>query len=188
MSAVATSEMSSRFDWRRWPETEAFVDRLVDAALGGNRFAHRLAERMIAETGTRFKDWVDHLVVGGTPDLVKTMARLGYQRQSFTYAVGIPVYAHPGGIFPRIATITSGEPGNGTGLASVRDVAIKVESIAAFSRAHDLGLEALGYPLGPYRTAAIAGERTSLLAVERRGYLGFEPFPGELAREGRMKP
>jgi hypothetical protein len=24
--------------------------------------------------------------------------------------------------------------------------------------------------------------------VERRGYLGFEPFPGELAREGRMRP
>jgi hypothetical protein len=70
----------------------------------------------------------------------------------------------------------------------VRDVAIKVESIAAFSRAHDLGLEVLGYPLGPYRSARIPGDRTSLLVVERRGYQGFEPFPGEAAREGRMKP
>ena len=26
------------------------------------------------------------------------------------------------------------------------------------------------------------------MVVERRGYLGFEPFPGELARQGRMKP
>ena len=76
-----------------------------------------------------------------------------------------------------------------TGSIGVRDVAIKVESIAAFSRAHDLGLEILGYALGPYRSAARSrGDRTNLVVVERRGYLGFEPFPGELAREGRMKP
>ena len=74
------------------------------------------------------------------------------------------------------------------GVVGVRDLAIKVESIAAFSRAHDLGLEILGYPMGPYRTARVRGERTDLVVVERRGYLGFEPFPGELAREGRMKP
>src|SRR4051794_16196641 len=155
MSAAVTSETPARFDWRRWPETESFVDRLVETALEGNRFARRLAERMIAETGTRFKDWVDHLVVVGTPDLAKTLGRLGYQRQSLAYAVGVPVFAHPGGIFPRIAMIAGGEPGNGTGLASVREVAIKVESIAEFSRAHDLGLEILGYPLGPYRSATI---------------------------------
>ena len=68
------------------------------------------------------------------------------------------------------------------------EVAIKVESVSAFSRAHDLGLEVAGYPMGPYRVARIAGDRTSLAVVERRGYRGFEPYPGELAREGRMKP
>ena len=70
----------------------------------------------------------------------------------------------------------------------VPEVAIKVESVAAFSRAHDLGLEIVGYPMGPYRIGRVPGERTTLAVVERRGYLGFEPFPGELAREGRMKP
>ena len=70
----------------------------------------------------------------------------------------------------------------------MRNLAIKVESVAAFSRAHDLGLEILGYPMGPYRIGRVRGERTTLAVVERRGYLGFEPFPGELAREGRMKP
>jgi hypothetical protein len=189
MSASATTVGTEpRFEWRRWPETEAFVDRLIEMALEGNRFARRLAERMIAETGTRFHVWVDHLVVSGTPELAMTLTRLGYHREPLAYAVGIPVFAHPGGIFPRIAAIASGESGHGTGLASVRDVAIKVESIAAFSRAHDLGLEILGYPLGPYRSAKISGDRSSLLVVERRGYLGFEPFPGELAREGRMRP
>ena len=71
----------------------------------------------------------------------------------------------------------------------MREVAIKVESVAAFSRAHDLGLEIVGYPLGPYRVGRVAGRaRRRLAVVERRGYLGFEPFPGELAREGRMTP
>ena len=46
----------------------------------------------------------------------------------------------------------------------------------------------LGQPLGPYRSGRIPGAETTFAAVERRGYLGFEPFPGELAREGRMKP
>ena len=60
--------------------------------------------------------------------------------------------------------------------------------MAEFSRAHNLGLEVSGYPLGPYRLARVPGERTSLAVVERRGYLGFEPFPGDLARIGRMTP
>ena len=68
------------------------------------------------------------------------------------------------------------------------EVAIKVESAPAFSRAHDLGLELAGQPVGPYRVGRIAGKRTALAVVERRGYLGFEPFPGELARQGRMAP
>jgi hypothetical protein len=42
--------------------------------------------------------------------------------------------------------------------------------------------------MGPYRIGRIPGERTSMAVVERRAYLGFEPFPGDLAREGRMKP
>ena len=46
----------------------------------------------------------------------------------------------------------------------------------------------VGYPMGPYRIGRVGGERTTLAVVERRGYLGFEPFPGDLARDGRMKP
>ena len=152
------------------------------SALEGNAFAARLAERMRDETSTRFVDWVDHLVVADPPGLARRLHALGYARQAEPYAVGAPVYAHPGGVFPRIAVADRATA------PRCREVAIKVESVAAFSRAHDLGLEIVGYPLGPYRVGRVAGERTSLAVVERRGYLGFEPFPGELAREGRMQP
>jgi len=169
------------FDWKRWPATEARVARWVAAALAGNAFAARLSERMASETNTRFVDWVDHLVVSGQPGLSRELLDLGYVRQPILYAVGAVTFAHQGGMFPRVIVVPDGGP-------EVREVAIKVDSVAAFSRAHDLGLEILGYPVGPYRLGRVPGEGTTLAVVERRGYVGFEPMPGDLAREGRLRP
>jgi len=181
MTTANGDRAGAGFDWKLWPETEALVGRWVGLALEGNAFAARLAGRMREETNTRFADWVDHLVVGGGSGLAAELRTLGYARQTAAYTAGAAVYAHVGGIFPRIVVA----PGTGS---EVRSVAVKVESVAAFSRAHDLGLDVLGYPMGPYRVGRVAGAGTELLAVERRGYLGFEPFPGDLAREGRMRP
>ncbi len=167
--------------WDRWPATESFVAAQVASALAGNAFAATLAGRMLAETSTRFGDWVDHLVLGPAPELDRTLEGLGYARDLTPYAPGTPVYAHAGGMFPRIAVA----PGLGP---VVREVAIKVESVSAFSRAHDLGLAVGGPPMGPYRAGRVAGAVTSFAAVERRGYLGFDEFSGEMAREGRMVP
>jgi hypothetical protein len=188
MSALVEKTAGPVFDWKRWPETEAFVDALIARAIDGNAFAATLAGRMQAETGTRFKDWVDHLVVKGPADLPRRLAELAFERQPAADAVGVAVFGHPGGIFPRIVVAGSSGGGNGAAGESVHEVAIKVESVAAFSRAHDLGLEIAGYGLGPYRIGRVPGNSTTLAVVERRGYLGFEPFPGELARQGRMKP
>jgi len=176
------------FDWKRWPETALFVDELIATALEGNGFAADLADRMRKETGTRFKDWVDHLVVRGGSGLLDRLESLGYERQTVAYSIGVPVFAHQGGIFPRIALAPEAASALGGVGCGVHEVAIKVERVADFSRAHDLGLEIVGYAMGPYRVGRVPGKRTALAVVERRGYLGFEPFPGELAREGRMKP
>src|SRR5271157_2321425 len=143
MSVAAAPAATSRSDWKRWPRTEAFIDRLIDRGLAGNGFAVDLAGRMIRETGTPLKVWVDHLGVSGSGELAGTMAALGYQRQPMGYSVGVPVYVHPGGIFPRIALVPSSAQGDEDGVAGVDNLAIKVESIAAFSRAHDLGLDIL---------------------------------------------
>jgi hypothetical protein len=192
MLTVTEAAAPPAFEWKRWPETEAFVERLIATALAGNDFARALAERMPAETGTRISVWVDHLVVSDAPGLAGRLQELGFERQPIRYPVNSPVFAHPGAISPRIAIAGPGPAAGSNGPAgpepSVREVAIKVDSVAAFSRAHDLGLEILGYPMGPYRIGRIPGGRTTLAAVERRGYLGFEPFPGEMSREGRMKP
>jgi hypothetical protein len=188
MSTIAESAAPTTFDWKRWPGTEVFLDEAIATALEGNAFAARLAERMRGETGTEFKVWIDHLVIRGRATLRDRLQGLGYERESATYSFGVPVYAHHGGIFPRIALAPAGSNVDGESGFVVPEVAIKVESVAAFSRAHDLGLDIVGYPMGPYRLGRIPGNATNLAVVERRGYLGFEPFPGELARQGRMKP
>ena len=187
MSLAEAPSVPSRFDWKRWPEAEGYLDHLIALALGGNAFAAELSGRMVRETGTRFKVWVDHLVVEAPVEQASTLGRLGFERQPLSYDVKGMVFGHPGGVFPRVVLIPWGSASGESGPA-VRRVAIRVESIPAFSRAHDLGLEIKGYPLGPYREAIVGGEQTELAVVERRGYQGFDPFPGELAREGRMRP
>ena len=183
MPDVNGQSSSAAFDWKLWPETEAQVDRWVAEVLEGNAFAAELAARMLSEASTRFVDWVDHFVVSGGPRIGRELERLGYVRDTTFHAVDTTVFGHSGGMFPRVVVARGEGP-------SVREVAIKVESISAFSRAHDLGLTPHGYPLGPYRFAPIASasQGASLFVVERRGYRGFEPFDGHLAREGRMRP
>ncbi|MDX2037369.1 MAG: hypothetical protein SFX72_12020 [Isosphaeraceae bacterium] len=181
MSLIVTSRESKPFDWQRWPETEAFVEEHSNVALEANPFARNLADRMLVETSTRFNDWLDHLVLGDRPGLGSRLEELGYRRGMRTYGVNTPVYEHHGGLFPAIVVRSGAGP-------AVIEAAIVVESIAAFSSSHDLGLVIEGQPLGPYRIARIEGSPVSLAVVERRGYRGFEPFSGEMARIGRMAP
>src|SRR6516164_45666 len=173
MSPTTQTASPPSFDWKRWPETEAFVDDLIAAALDGNAFAAELSGRMKRETGTSFKVWVDHILIRGGSTGASKLAALGYQREPIVHSVGVPVYGHPGGIFPRIALSLE----DGAAAASITEIAIKVESLPAFSQAHDLGLAMVGYPMGPYRIGRVSGKRTTLSVVERRAYRGFEPFP-----------
>ena len=69
MSLIAETAAPAAFDWKRWPETEAFLDEAVATALEGNAFAAELADRMQRETGTWFKVWVDHLAIQGDTQL-----------------------------------------------------------------------------------------------------------------------
>ncbi len=182
-TATTTNQTkAAEFDWRRWPETDVLVDELTRQALDRHAFARGLAERMAPETGTIFQNWLDHFVVVAPSSFADRLTALGYFRTADSHGVGVPVFAHAGGLFPRIAVA----PGNGEEV--VREVGIKVESVAAFSGAHHLGLRPRGYPMGPLRTLRVPGEGVDLVAVERRAYLGFETFPSESAREGRMKP
>src|SRR4051812_2675079 len=98
------------FEWKRFPETEAAVESLIEEGLAGNAFAASLAARMKGETGTRFPDWVDHLVLSEREGLAKELARLGYARDLGAQAPHGGTYAHQGGMFPRIVVAGAGGP------------------------------------------------------------------------------
>ena len=165
------------------PRPRRCVDDWIDAALAGNAFAANLAERMRDETNTRFADWVDHLVVADQPGLAATAsgARLRPAGRRLTPS-GTPVYAHAGGMFPqdrgRSGRRARGPRGGDQGRVGRRVLA------GARPGAGDPRLSARALSGRAGRRA----RRRRLAVVERRGYLGFEPFPGELAREGRMTP
>lgn len=185
MSTAPATGSTTSFDWQRWPETEQFIGKSVCAALGKNPFAAELDRRMASETSTRITDWLDHLVLSDRPGLVEEIERLGYTRTAEPYGIQDSSFRHSGGLFPALAICRS--PGGGP---EVSAIALKVESIAAFSQAHQLGLSIVGYPIGPYRFAKVdcEGASSTLFVIERRGFLGFEPFPSTWAREGRMAP
>ena len=150
MSLATADRAAPAFDWKRWPETEALVDRVDRAGARG--------ERLRREPGRADARRDEHPVRGlGRPPGRRQRARAcraGFTRSATSlqpepYAVGAPVYAHPGASSRR----SCWRP---VPVLPVREVAIKVESVAAFSRAHDLGLEIVGQPLGPYRVGRIA--------------------------------
>ncbi|MFO0960191.1 MAG: aminotransferase class III-fold pyridoxal phosphate-dependent enzyme [Isosphaeraceae bacterium] len=174
-TTIATPTGPADFAWRRHPEAEALIAELAREALEACPFASNLADRMARETSTRFVDWLDHLAVPERDGLASRIEAVGYEPDPLA---GAGVYQHPGGIFPRLI------PGDGKAV----EAAIMVESIAAFSRAHDLGLTIEGYPMGPYRVARIGGRLSAWPSSSRRGYRGFETYSGEMNRIGRMVP
>src|SRR5262245_55112357 len=99
--AVMTARRT--FEWQRYPQAENAVGGWIEAALGCNEFAARLAQRMRDETATRFVDWVDHLVLTDRDGLVPCLEQLGYEREwEVAHDVGTTVFRHPGAIFPRV--------------------------------------------------------------------------------------
>ena len=66
------------FQWQRQPKAEQFVRGIVDDFLARVPTAAELARRMKEETGTRFVDWVDHLLLPDTQDIRRQLEETGY--------------------------------------------------------------------------------------------------------------
>jgi hypothetical protein len=73
-NCTSASELPQSFDWPLANEAEQFLRERIALFLDRNSFAHRLADRMRAETGTDLFEWVDHLVLapGEEPALRET--------------------------------------------------------------------------------------------------------------------
>jgi hypothetical protein len=158
----STVDPLQAFQWEPQPAAQRLLDRLIADYEQACPRAAAFAQRLAAETGTRFFDWLDHLAAPGSAELVGELRETGFEEDG-TAAIG-NVYAHAGAIFPRVV-LTDG----------LRGAALKVESVADFLAAHGLQAEVAGEPLGQMRqaTAWVAERGAELRVIERHGWRSF---------------
>lgn len=153
-----------QFDWKPQPGAQGLISELLAGFLSRCTFAASLASRMKSETGTRFQDWVDHIVVPQSDAMRISLVEQGFSHRP---EAGAPNrYIHEGAIFPAVILA----PGTTT------RVGIKVDSVADFMSAWQLGpdLAIAGSPGSQFRMAIVADERDAALAVvERHGFRGL---------------
>jgi hypothetical protein len=164
------------FDWPLAYAAENLLRERTAAFQGTNTFTRQLAERMQAETGTDFFEWIDHLAA--PPEDEVLMRAVGYIRETSADAPdGEIVLVHPRATLPRVVV----RPG---AIAPTSVIAIRPERVAAFKARHNLSGDIEGPPCSRYRRLVASVESgTRLEVVERRSYRGFIPMrlkPGQL--------
>lgn len=165
MSTVSVSPLEA-FQWTPQPRAQALVDRLVAEFQTHNAAGPLLAKLMLEETGTRFADWIDSIILPRRNGaIIAEIEAVGFQRQGEDDQRPI-VFAHPGAMFPRIVVHDS----------PVTRLLMKVDSVADFAAANiwcEGELE--GEPFAPLRTCVAVREGNYELAVvERHGHRGYD--------------
>jgi hypothetical protein len=160
------------FHWQPQPAAQQLVDELIVDFLSRCPQASALGERMRAETGTRFKDWVDFIEAPGDGEIQSRLEQVGFTREPRPGAEAH--YVHHGAIFPSILL----------GVGGPVRVGIKVENLSDVCAANAVD--------NTFRSEGEAGSRfrwgqvfvspgAELWAVERHGYRGFVPVEDPLA-------
>src|SRR5688572_15391056 len=176
MTTIAATDnknsLLTEYQWTPQPQAERLVKELLDAFLARNAEAAGLAREMVEESGTRFHDWIDHIVARGEGPLATRLIAAGYSPDASSDGT---VFRHHGGIFPPVIVTSSGEAG----------VAIKVESVVDFLARHQITFanEVEGDPGAPLRRALAFFEPGAMLwVIERHGSRGFTAeFPSAVS-------
>lgn len=166
------SPPTAEFVWRRHPEAEAYIGRHLDTFTAALPAAAQLDGQMLARTGSRLSDWLDHLVLAAGDQPQAELRDLGFEREEVPAAPDDQVFRHRGTVLPPVLLRPApAEPG--TPLAA----AIQVDDIGFFLMTHHLSSPIEGTPASPYRRArAWQQDGRALWVVERRGYPGFVPL------------
>jgi hypothetical protein len=164
------------FNWPLANEAERLLRDRVDLFLESNSFASRLAERMRAETGTDFFEWIDHIAL--SPDDEPALGFAGYVEDSgVDTPEGERVFEHPRATLPRVLLRPKQK-------RYPSHLALRPEFVADFIASHSLAADPEGEIRSRFRRVVVSRENgTQLEAVERRAYRGFTRAPlkpGEL--------
>ncbi|MEK7241927.1 MAG: hypothetical protein AAB048_04055, partial [Planctomycetota bacterium] len=156
----------TRFDWKRYPEAEAFFLGGLDAFLKAHQVAARLEQKIREHTSTRLIDWVDHIVLPGSGPTRTRLARMGFIPDPLgENPPGRIAFLHGGAVFPNVV-LQGGKASDelatytkGSSVGPILELALKVESVADFAARQGLdsasgGLE--GPPKSRYRKVLVA--------------------------------
>jgi hypothetical protein len=166
------SDEISKFEWQRHPEAEAYLAGHLAALAAALPPVQALESDLLAHTGSRLFDWIDHLVLAGGDTPRGQLADLGFEPEEVPAEPGHTVHHHPGTILPRIVLRDGADAAPGSPLVA----ALQVEDIPFFLMTHHLAAPIEGSLASPYRRAvAWQASRQALWVVERRGHPGFVP-------------
>ena len=165
-ASVSHQQQQQQFEWTPQPRAAALVNSLVSRFLDLCPPGAALRDRLLAEAGVRLADLVDAVYVPADDAIRAALADAGFAEEEPYRTEDTHVYAHPGGIFPRVVVRRGG----------ATELALKVESVADFAAVHHVHADIDGPPIGPYRRLEVwsnALSRACLSVVERHGYRGF---------------
>jgi hypothetical protein len=166
------SQQDGNVAWLRYPKADAYVSGLLENYLSDMPPARLLAADVLARTGSRLADWLDHVVLVDGDQPRGELSDLGFKLRDVPSDPGDAVYHHPGALFPRILL----RAGTGAAPGHVVAAAIQVEDVSRFLMTHRIAVAIEGTSLSPYRRARVwHSDGRQLLAVERRGDEGFVP-------------
>jgi len=161
------TDINAAFQWECQPKAEALVCDLLEKACRENKSIATLSHDLQKHTSTRLFDWLDHVAVGHSEALEKTLEEVG-----FISTISTPtyrIYNHPGAQLPRIVVHDHSQP--------ILGVAVTVDSIADFLMVRGISAGIEGSPFSGYRRCSISvNNNVSFWIVERRGVSGMEPL------------
>lgn len=158
--------MNAAFQWQRHPKAESLIASALEGCCEANPFIAALKADLLKHTSTRLFDWLDHIVVGHSPEIEKDLEETGFISDHATPTYRI--FHHPGAQLPRVVVKDHAQPLVG--------IAVTVDSISDFLMVRGMTGWIEGTPLSPYRRCCVSTDNeVSLWVVERRGTHTMEP-------------
>ncbi|MDA7951613.1 MAG: hypothetical protein MPJ24_09010 [Pirellulaceae bacterium] len=161
--STTSSSLENPIEWEPQPEAANIVNAIVKQYLIDFEGADNFASRLLNETGTRFLDWIDHLVLPSKPEMAEQLEKVGF---SLTQGEGYQIAQHHQGMFPAILLKEN----------TKTECHLKVDSVADFLFTHKLdGSTKITGPAGSQLRMALfcQNETHQLSVIERHGWNQF---------------
>lgn len=134
------------FSWKCEPQAEALIQGVLDAAAAENQDIAHLQDELVKHTSSRLFDWLDHVIVGFTPEFESRLEEAGFVPENATPTYR--VFHHPAAQLPRVVVHDHDHP--------IVGVAVSVESIADFLMIRGQAGWIEGSPLSGYRRCQVS--------------------------------